>query len=121
MNGYRGLGTKSLKICNAVPRPWNKITGTTSQLSGDYSSTNIGSDNYNYYDTSSYWNSYSAWQQGYYGSEPTSDNNYGSYASEHKHDEDDLELIGKLLFIYCVFIFIVILIFIYIFRTLKSS
>ncbi|KAF7988579.1 hypothetical protein HCN44_001152 [Aphidius gifuensis] len=76
MNGYRGLGTKSLKICNAVPRPWNKIT-----------------DNYNYYDTSSYWNSYSAWQQGYYGSEPTSDNNYGSYVSEHKHDEDDLELI----------------------------
>lgn len=27
MNGYRGLGTKSLKICNAVPRPWNKIPG----------------------------------------------------------------------------------------------
>lgn len=27
MNGYRGLGTKSLKICNAVPRPWNKISG----------------------------------------------------------------------------------------------
>lgn len=24
MNGYRGLGTRSLKICNAVPRPWNK-------------------------------------------------------------------------------------------------
>lgn len=24
MNGYRGLGTKSLKICNAVPRPWSK-------------------------------------------------------------------------------------------------
>lgn len=27
MNGYRGLGTKSLKICNAVPRPWSKIAG----------------------------------------------------------------------------------------------
>lgn len=27
MNGYRGLGTKSLKICNAVPRPWNKLSG----------------------------------------------------------------------------------------------
>lgn len=24
MNQYRGLGTRLLKICNAVPRPWNK-------------------------------------------------------------------------------------------------
>lgn len=23
MNGYKGLGTRSLKICSAVPRPWN--------------------------------------------------------------------------------------------------
>ncbi|XP_063986095.1 tRNA selenocysteine 1-associated protein 1 [Diachasmimorpha longicaudata] len=93
MNGYRGLGTKALKICNAVPRPWNKLAGSTPpQMSSEYSSTNVSSDSYNYYDTSSYWNSYSAWQQGYYESEPTSDN-YSNYVSEPKPEEDDLELI----------------------------
>ncbi|XP_053595924.1 tRNA selenocysteine 1-associated protein 1 [Microplitis demolitor] len=93
MNGYRGLGTKSLKICNAVPRPWNKLTGsTTPQSSSEYSSTNISTEGYNYYDTSSYWNSYSAWQQGYYESEPTADV-YGAYVSEQKPEEDELELI----------------------------
>ncbi|XP_043469757.1 tRNA selenocysteine 1-associated protein 1 isoform X3 [Leptopilina heterotoma] len=61
MNGYRGLGTKSLKICNAVPRPWSK-------------------------------SGYSAWQQGYYESEPTSES-YGTYMADHKPEEDELELI----------------------------
>ena len=53
----------------------------------------MSSDAYNYYDTSSYWNSYSAWQQGYYESEPTSDG-YSNYVSDRKPEEDELELIG---------------------------
>jgi len=56
----------------------------------------MNSEAYNYYDTSSYWNSYSAWQQGYYESEPTSDT-YNSYVSDQKPEEDELELIGILL------------------------
>lgn len=91
MNGYRGLGTKSLKICNAVPRPWSKSGSSPPHSSADYSS-NLGSESYNYYDTSSYWNSYSAWQQGYYESEPTSES-YGTYMADHKPEEDELELI----------------------------
>lgn len=64
-----------------------------------YSSNSIRSDyssmtsDYNYYDSSSYWNSYSAWQQGYYESEPTSDSY--NYVSDRKPEEDELELIGK--------------------------
>lgn len=53
----------------------------------------MNSEAYNYYDTSSYWNSYSAWQQGYYESEPTSDA-YNNYVSDQKPEEDELELIG---------------------------
>ncbi|KAJ8673112.1 hypothetical protein QAD02_004374 [Eretmocerus hayati] len=91
MSGYRGLGTRPLKICNAVPRPWNKVSDTSSAPTSDYSS-GMSSESYNYYDTSSYWNSYSAWQQGYYESEPTSDG-YSSYTSDRKPEEDELELI----------------------------
>ncbi|XP_014218636.1 tRNA selenocysteine 1-associated protein 1 [Copidosoma floridanum] len=89
MSGYIGLGTRSLKICNAVPRPWSKMSDSSSGPS-DYSS-GISSD-YNYYDTSSYWSSYSAWQHGCYESEPTSDS-YSNYVSDRKPEEDELELI----------------------------
>lgn len=65
-----------------------------SQSSSDYAMSNMNSEPYNYYDTSSYWNSYSAWQQGYYESEPTSDN-YNNYVSDQKPEEDELELIGN--------------------------
>lgn len=67
---------------------------TPPQSSSDYSMSNMNSEPYNYYDTSSYWNSYSAWQQGYYESEPTSDN-YNNYVSDQKPEEDELELIGN--------------------------
>lgn len=66
---------------------------TPPQSSSEYTPSNLNSDAYNYYDTSSYWNSYSAWQQGYYESEPTSDG-YNSYVSDQKPEEDELELIG---------------------------
>lgn len=67
---------------------------TPPQSSSEYTTSNMNSDAYNYYDTSSYWNSYSAWQQGYYESEPTSEG-YNSYVSDQKPEEDELELIGK--------------------------
>lgn len=68
----------------------------------------MNSEAYNYYDTSSYWNSYSAWQQGYYESEPTSDA-YNSYVSDQKPEEDELELIGMpycFFTILCIFSFV---------------
>lgn len=69
------------------------LRSTPPQSSSEYTPSNLNSDAYNYYDTSSYWNSYSAWQQGYYESEPTSDG-YNSYVSDQKPEEDELELIG---------------------------
>lgn len=74
-------------------------SSTPPQSTSDYPPSNMNSEAYNYYDTSSYWNSYSAWQQGYYESEPTSDA-YSSYVSDQKPEEDELELIGK----YCCFL-----------------
>ncbi|XP_002066811.3 tRNA selenocysteine 1-associated protein 1 [Drosophila willistoni] len=80
MNGYIGLGTRPIKICNAVPKPKAELaaalgmggansnygyggagptstTGTTAAAGTDYSQ---------YYDpTSTYWQGYNAWQ-GYY-------------------------------------------------------
>jgi len=76
-------------------------SSTPPQSTSDYPPSNMNSEAYNYYDTSSYWNSYSAWQQGYYESEPTSDA-YNSYVSDQKPEEDELELIG-ILFYYLVF------------------
>lgn len=72
---------------------------TPPQSSSEYTASNMNSDSYNYYDTSSYWNSYSAWQQGYYESEPTSDG-YNSYVSDQKPEEDELELIGTKMSLY---------------------
>jgi len=57
MNGYIGLGTKSLKISNAVPKPKGDTPGGTVDTTPP--------SNYNqYYDASSYWQNYAAnWQQ----------------------------------------------------------
>lgn len=68
-------------------------SSTPPQSTSEYPASNMNSEAYNYYDTSSYWNSYSAWQQGYYESEPTSDA-YNNYVSDQKPEEDELELIG---------------------------
>lgn len=77
-------------------------SSTPPQSTSDYPPSNMNSEAYNYYDTSSYWNSYSAWQQGYYESEPTSDT-YNSYVSDQKPEEDELELIGILFFYNIIF------------------
>ncbi|KAH8262909.1 hypothetical protein KR044_001826 [Drosophila immigrans] len=79
MNGYVGLGTKPIKICNAVPKPKAELhaaLGTTATGNNNYgyggssttstTSTSAGADYSQYYDpTSTYWQGYNAWQ-GYY-------------------------------------------------------
>ncbi|TMW53199.1 hypothetical protein DOY81_001742 [Sarcophaga bullata] len=75
MNGFTGLGSKPIKICNAVPKPKNELgvaLGTTSNY-GYGGSTNVGAtatassaDYTQYYDpTSTYWQGYNAWQNYY--------------------------------------------------------
>lgn len=68
MNGYIGLGSKSLKICNAVPKPKTALTsGTTSTtststaLQSGYAATTT-TDYSQYYDPTTYWQGYTAWQ-----------------------------------------------------------
>lgn len=56
MNGYIGLGTKPLKICNAVPKPKGAATSTNG------SSFTAGSEYTQYYDPSTYWQNYANWQ-----------------------------------------------------------
>ncbi|EDW12961.1 tRNA selenocysteine 1-associated protein 1 [Drosophila mojavensis] len=77
MNGYVGLGTKPIKICNAVPKPKAELNAALGSGSNTYgyggssttstSSTSAGGTDYSqYYDpTSTYWQGYNAWQ-GYY-------------------------------------------------------
>ncbi|GBP04678.1 tRNA selenocysteine 1-associated protein 1 [Eumeta japonica] len=75
MNEFVGLGSKPIKICNAVPKPKNELgvaLGTSSNY-GYGSSTGVGStaaassaDYTQYYDpTSTYWQGYNAWQSYY--------------------------------------------------------
>ncbi|XP_056630739.1 tRNA selenocysteine 1-associated protein 1 [Diorhabda sublineata] len=91
MNGYIGLGTKALKICNAVPKPKGALTpGSSNSNSTNQSSTDFSQ----YYDPTTYWQNYASWQpQGYY--EQTTDQQIthegtNSYA---ERKEDDLDLI----------------------------
>lgn len=98
MNGYIGLGSKALKICNAVPKPKGATTtGTTSSTTSTV--TNSSADYSQYYDPTTYWQNYASWQTaGYYDqtSETQSTESYMVAAAELKKD-DDLELIGILL------------------------
>ena len=62
MNGYIGLGTKALKICNAVPKPKGSTTtvptGTTTSATNAYPT----SGDYSQYYDPSYWQNYTSWQ-----------------------------------------------------------
>lgn len=64
MNGYIGLGTKALKICNAVPKPKGALTSpsTTSSTSTTATYTTATTDYSQYYDPSAYWQNYTSWQ-----------------------------------------------------------
>lgn len=65
MNGYIGLGTKALKICNAVPKPKGAITSpSTSSGTGTTTTytTATTTDYSQYYDPSAYWQNYASWQ-----------------------------------------------------------
>lgn len=61
MNGYIGLGSKPLKICNAVPKPKSSATATaTASNDASASMQNISASNAvtelsQYYDPTSYW------------------------------------------------------------------
>ncbi|CAG9764500.1 unnamed protein product [Ceutorhynchus assimilis] len=91
MNGYIGLGTKSLKISNAVPKPKGlEDTPTTpSPVSAVATVFN------QYYDSAAYWQNYAAnWQQGYYDPTAAAEMQQAAYAPMPEQEkEDDLELI----------------------------
>ncbi|KAJ8943995.1 hypothetical protein NQ314_009578 [Rhamnusium bicolor] len=96
MNGYIGLGTKALKICNAVPKPKGALTtGTTSGTTSTQSSN--GTDYSQYYDPSTYWQNYASWQtQGYYEQPENAGHTETAHAAsaiDPKKEGDDLDLI----------------------------
>lgn len=64
MNGYIGLGTKALKICNAVPKPKGATTtsGTSPSSTTSTFTTATSTDYTQYYDATAYWQNYASWQ-----------------------------------------------------------
>lgn len=62
MNGYVGLGTKALKICNAVPKPKGTTTASTGTTTTTSTFTTAGTDYSQYYDPATYWQNYASWQ-----------------------------------------------------------
>lgn len=115
MNGYVGLGTKALKICNAVPKP--KGAGDTPTTNGSSTSvTTTDTTSYSQYYDPSYWQNYAAnWQQvrtmfsksklntykyflqSYYDQSATAAMQHSAYMTQQEEmkKEEDLELIGK--------------------------
>lgn len=68
MNGYKGLGSKPLKISNAIPKAQRTQTNgqNNTQVVGPQGSTTYNSTDYShYYDPSSYWGNYQNWGYGY--------------------------------------------------------
>lgn len=66
MNGYKGLGSKAIKISNAVPKPHRFQTTTTGTATTTINTSGYSSSqDYSQYYDPSYWQNYSAWQ-GYY-------------------------------------------------------
>lgn len=92
MNGYVGLGTKALKISNAVPKPKGS---TDTPTNGPPVSNTSDGNNYNhYYDPSSYWQNYAAnWQQNYDNSTAGQMQHNAYVPPQEEKKEDDLELI----------------------------
>lgn len=61
MNGYIGLGTKALKICNAVPKPKGMVTSPSSNSTSGTTTTYTTATDYSQYYDPAYWQNYS-WQ-----------------------------------------------------------
>ncbi|XP_053694368.1 tRNA selenocysteine 1-associated protein 1 [Sabethes cyaneus] len=85
MNGFIGLGSKPLKICNAVPKPKSELnealgngTGSSTTAASLLGYGTAATDYSQYYDPSSYWQNYSAWQ-GYYDAAGTTADAYAAY------------------------------------------
>ncbi|CAG9863772.1 unnamed protein product [Phyllotreta striolata] len=95
MNGYIGLGTKALKICNAVPKPKGALTpGTTTTSTTSTTTASNGTDYSQYYDPSTYWQNYASWQsQGYYEQPEHQMVHHEGMNPFAEKKEDDLDLI----------------------------
>lgn len=67
MNGYIGLGSKPLKICNAVPKPKSSSATTSTETPSAITSlaqpSNTMTDFSQYYDPSAYWQNPSLYSQ----------------------------------------------------------
>ncbi|XP_055642724.1 tRNA selenocysteine 1-associated protein 1 [Toxorhynchites rutilus septentrionalis] len=75
MNGFIGLGSKPLKICNAVPKPKTETSTpgtTTTPSAASLLGYGTGTDYSQYYDLTTYCQNYSAWQ-GYYDASASTD------------------------------------------------
>lgn len=100
MNGYIGLGTKALKICNAVPKPKGSTTATDSPTSATTTFQAAGSTDYTqqYYDATAYWQNYANWQSYYEQGDANQLNADGTpmvnmQAHVEKKIDQDLELV----------------------------
>lgn len=122
MNGYMGLGSKALKICNAVPKPKTATTtGTTTTTTTTTGAVSSGygtstTDYSQYYDPSTYWQGYQNAWQGYYdqtGAAPTAEQQVAAYYQQQQQhptateawsnyempqEDDELALVGKIFF-----------------------
>lgn len=103
MNGYKGLGTKALKISNAIPKAQRTSTTGPQSSTTPVSTQGYPSQDYShYYDPSAYWQNYSSWS-GYYDNSaqhaynyvvPTHDATQYSQPQQQQPDTG-LELVGK--------------------------
>lgn len=115
MTGYMGLGTKALKICNAVPKPKGElapeppVSATTIVQNAFAAAAAASNPDYSqYYDPSAYWQNYSTWSaSGYYDQHgaqtaPSDPSVSGGYYHHHQHsgqwpmyspEDDDMALV----------------------------
>ncbi|CAG9826499.1 unnamed protein product [Diabrotica balteata] len=89
MNGFNGLGTKPLKICNAVPKPKGLflpgIPGPSNQ--------NDSNDFSQYYDPTTYFQNCASWQPGSVYDQSSEHQAACENSNNSERKEDDLDLI----------------------------
>lgn len=109
MNGYVGLGSKALKICNAVPKPKGDMTAVpeppsaTTIVQNAYAAA-AAAEYSQYYDPSTYWQNYSNWgyqqqadpSQYYQQQQQMNTQQWSMYNQQEPPPEDeDMTLVGK--------------------------